>query len=469
MTAGPSFSDIVTASSKGCIAANWDEVVLSQALPLKGVDPLKQLPSLSEEEKFRFLWDVDPGLCFAASGKCQSLELVGPRRFELAQRFSDVTLSRLTDVTPEAPEQARPKILLAFTFFEQPGERKYLSGISPGVQAVLPRWQLTRQGSSSWLRVNGVVTNQADARELSEELWLMREHLLKASESSRPAWTQIVSGVSAPKKWQECYKPALSRGIELVNDGGLAKLVLAVRKSIWLPSSLDPLAILSRLRTQQAGSCRFLWQRSQKDSFFGASPERLLSLRRGQIQIDALAGTATRDDDGQDLLKSDKDRREHELVVSSINDQLLSQGLKPCRSRCPRLARHGHLVHLHTPITASIKGQSALQLADLLHPTPAVAGLPRREAMSWLRTLEPFERGNYAAPIGWIDCAGDAEFRVAIRCGHIRGNQLDLTAGAGLVRGSIAEKELQEVGLKLAVLANQFDLKAHDQLRIANK
>ena len=90
----------------------------------------------------------------------------------------------------------------------------------------------------------------------------------------------------------------------------------------------------------------------------------------------------------------------------------------------------------------------------------AVAGLPRREAMTWLRSLEPFERGGYAAPVGWIDSAGDAELRVAIRCGHARGHRLDLTAGAGLVRGSLAERELQEVGLKLAVLADQLDLQS---------
>ena len=99
-----------------------------------------------------------------------------------------------------------------------------------------------------------------------------------------------------------------------------------------------------------------------------------------------------------------------------------------------------------------------LTLAEQLHPTPAVAGLPRREAMAWLRTLEPFDRGSYAAPIGWIDSSGDAELRVAIRCGHARGCQLDLTAGAGLVRGSEAERERQEVGLKLAVLADQLNL-----------
>ena len=117
-------------------------------------------------------------------------------------------------------------------------------------------------------------------------------------------------------------------------------------------------------------------------------------------------------------------------------------------------------MHLHTPITAAAEEQLPLSLAGALHPTPAVAGLPRRQAMGWLRSLEPFERGGYAAPIGWIDSAGDAELRVAIRCGHAHGSQLDLTAGAGLVRGSVAERELQEVALKLTVLADQLDLQS---------
>jgi menaquinone-specific isochorismate synthase len=116
-------------------------------------------------------------------------------------------------------------------------------------------------------------------------------------------------------------------------------------------------------------------------------------------------------------------------------------------------------VHLHTPITARLEaGQRLLDLAEALHPTPAVAGLPRRQAMAWLRSLEPFERGYYAAPIGWIDQEGDADLRVAIRSGVLQKGQLELTAGAGLVRGSQPERELQEVALKLGVLQQQLNL-----------
>ena len=75
-----------------------------------------------------------------------------------------------------------------------------------------------------------------------------------------------------------------------------------------------------------------------------------------------------------------------------------------------------------------------------------------------MRILEPFERGGYAAPLGWIDIKNNADFRVAIRCGYLRGKNLSLIAGAGLVKGSTVESELKEVGLKFDVLANQLDL-----------
>jgi menaquinone-specific isochorismate synthase len=173
----------------------------------------------------------------------------------------------------------------------------------------------------------------------------------------------------------------------------------------------------------------------------------------------------------EQLLHSDKDRREHELVVEAITEVLEQAGLRARRPRHPRLARHGQLVHLHTPITAPLGEQQPLALAAALHPTPAVAGLPRREAMAALRSLEPFERGYYAAPIGWIDSEGDTELRVAIRSGNLQGQNLELTAGAGLVRGSAVDRELAEVALKLGVLQQQLDLPGIDRsaAQIASK
>ncbi len=467
MKAEITFSELLTSAKRSWDEKRWDEVMLSMALPIHEIDTLQQLPLLAAKESFRLLWDISPGRSIAVAGKCQNLDLTGPKRFEIAQRFSDSTLGRITDITPETPAQARPKIFLKFSFFEQTAERERIQQATPAVQAVLPRWQLTNQGRSGWLRITGITTNPSEARDLTEELWLMRESLSNENVARNFFHLSPLTGISHSEHWQDFYKPALRQGLDLVNKGELQKLVLAVRQSIHLDHPLEPLTLLSKLRKQQAGSCRFLWQNSTGDAFFGASPERLLSIYRGQLHSDALAGTAGENDDGEALMQSEKDRREHELVVQSISAKLIQQGLKPKCSRKPKLAKHGKLLHLHTPITAKSKNYSPLQLANVLHPTPAVAGLPLREAMAWLRTLEPFERGCYAAPIGWIDSFGDAEFRVAIRSGKTQGKVLEITAGAGLVKGSVADRELKEVGLKLAVLAGQLELKTQDSVNNA--
>ena len=464
------FPTLLAAAARGA-AQLEEEGVLSLALrlpwdpALAGPDPLQLLPHLRDPDPFRFLWDGAPGLCLAAAGRSHSLELSGPRRFELAQRFSSLSLSRLALPQP-CPPLARPRVLLAFAFFDSPLREG--SGV-PGLQAVLPRWQLSRQGRQGWLRLQRPLGGDVTARSLAEELWEEASSLCRrindgaAHDPLGPAAGN--AGTARPAgqargdhPWQRDYLAAVERALELVQQEELQKLVLAVRQTLPLHQPLDPLALLSRLRRHQAGSCRFLWQRTAGDALFGASPERLLTVRQGQLRSDALAGTALAVGRGQDLLHSSKDRHEHELVVETISRVLGEAGLMARRPRHPRLARHGHLMHLHTPITADLGGLHPLMLAERLHPTPAVAGLPRRQAMGWLRSLEPFERGHYAAPIGWIDSDGDTDLRVAIRSGHQRGQLLDLTAGAGLVQGSNPQRELEEVGLKLDVLRQQLEL-----------
>lgn len=465
--AGGSFSALLELARRR--ASHLDEEgVLSLAIPLAGGDPFTLLPHLeggaeggSGEGGFRFLWDGAPGLCIAASGRTHSLELSGPRRFELVRRFAAAVLSRLAGDDNRGleccPRHARPRLLLAFSFFDAPLEAE--AGAAPGVQAVLPRWQLSRHGRQCWLRLQRPLGGGTTARSLAEELWEAARRLERIAVSPEQASQAAVVVRSA---WQERYRLAASQALALVDEGRLQKLVLAVRQQLRLDRAPDPLALLAPLRRHQSGSCRFLWQRNHHSALLGASPERLLTVRQGQLRSDALAGTAPADQ-GEALLSSAKDRLEHELVVDTIMAVLGRAGLRPQRPRHPRLARHGQLVHLHTPISAALAGRHPLAIAAALHPTPAVAGLPRREAMGWLRSLEPFERGHYAAPIGWIDSEGDADLRVAIRSGTLRGRELELTAGAGLVPGSAVARELQEVALKLGVLQQQLNLPVHDR------
>ncbi len=436
-----------------------DEGVLCLGVPIAPLDPLLALHQLPQQKEFTWIWDGAPGLSLVATGVEQSLELRGPRRFVLAQRFIDTSLNRL--VCPYGMEQAvqRPRLVLAFSFFGHADG----DGV-PGVTITLPRWQLGRHGRHCWLLHQRSLGGTVTARSMAEALWEQAEALAPGQAESPCLPTLVASSNS----WQGPFRRSVEQALDLIDNGELYKLVLAAQQELLLSSPLSPVELLRSLRHHQPGSCRFLWQPPNGQDTYtvvGASPERLLELRSGHLRCDGLAGTAAVGlGQEQLLLNSSKDRHEHELVVKAIVRSLQAQGLRPQRHRCPRLARHGNVMHLHTLIQATTAGHHLLELAEALHPTPAVAGLPRREALGWLRSLEGFPRGYYGAPLGWVDSCRDADLRVAIRCGQLQGHHLRLTAGAGIVMGSSPEREQQEVELKLSVLQEQFAVARNAQL-----
>ena len=457
MNLEPVFSELLVGSLRRWNERKVDECILSIAVPVSQADPLATLPLIAEKHQFRFLWDLSPGLCISAGGHCQSLDLSGPKRFENAQRFSDEIFTRLIDISP-SPDFSTSRILFSFSFFDQIKNTEKSVDDNFSLQAVLPRWQLTAKDGFTWLRLNSVAQNPTDVREATERLWAVREKINKSRLKIDTDVEENFLVDNLSNDWKIQYHDALVKGIELINTGDLDKLVLATRQLLSLRKPLDPLQLLARLRVQQTNSCRFLWQKNNDESFFGASPERLISLNQNHLLIDALAGTAKKNDDGKELLASSKDLREHYFVVNSILEQLLRNGIKASHQAQPSLMNQGHLIHLHTLIQAYVKDNLPLDLVEALHPTPAVAGVPLSKSLSWLRALEPFDRQTYASPIGWIDKNQNSEFRVAIRYGHVRGFELKLFAGAGLVKGSTVEGEMQEVALKFEVLRNQLNL-----------
>lgn len=453
-----SFRSLLTMAQKGAQRLG-EEGVLCLGVPITPIDPLLALPQLSQRNDFTWIWDGHPGLTLAATGVEQSLELRGPRRFALAQRFIDTSLNRLVCSHPIAQAVQRPRLVLAFSFFGHTDG----DGV-PGVTIVLPRWQLGRQGRHCWLLHQRNLGGTVTARSMAEALWDQAQALGQ----SPPSPLCLPRLVASSDSWQPAFQRSVKQALDLIHSGALCKLVLAAQQELLLSNPLNPVDLLRSLRRHQPGSCRFLWQppnNQGKNAVVGASPERLLELRSGRLRCDGLAGTAGAHGGGAEkLIRSNKNRHEHELVVNAIVRSLQSQGLNPQHRNDPRLARHGNLVHLHTLIQANAHGHRVLELAESLHPTPAVAGLPRREALGWLRSLECFPRGYYGAPLGWVDFRRDADLRVAIRCGQLQGQHLKLTAGAGIVMGSSPGREQEEVEMKLSVLQQQFTLTRDAQL-----
>ena len=248
----------------------------------------------------------------------------------------------------------------------------------------------------------------------------------------------------------------------------LRKVVLARRLDV--NHRPDVGAFLAALRHIHHTCAVFAFGRTGGSVFCGATPELLARVDGVKVSTLALAGTAPRgggpaeDDLLADRLRNDpKEREEHAYVHSEICLRLERAGfvLQP-RATTGVMKLQG-IQHLATEVGGLAPvGTNVLDVVGALHPTPAVAGLPRDRALAWIDRHEPFDRGWYAGPVGYCDLAGNGEFHVALRSCLIEGDRTRLFAGAGIVGGSSPERELEETNLKLgAILPSMFGMKDH--------
>ena len=276
-------------------------------------------------------------------------------------------------------------------------------------------------------------------------------------------------------EWKQNIDAALAQFTELDLD----KIVLARRSILTFTHNIQPQSLLQSLQPNNTHTYHFCFQINPTTAFVGTSPERLYARQDRFLQTEAIAGTRPRGTSpqldlelGEDLRNSPKDRHEHQLVVNNLQailaelcdwatiespeeKLLLGQTLR-YRQRELTILKLNKVQHLYTQCHGTLTAD--LTDADILpklHPTPAVGGFPRPQALKLIQELEPFERGWYAAPVGWIGY-DDAEFAVAIRSGLIDRDRLLLFAGAGIVRGSQPEEEWAEIENKIRHFTDLF-------------
>jgi len=253
------------------------------------------------------------------------------------------------------------------------------------------------------------------------------------------------------------YTELVRRALDRIAEGGLDKVVTA--RELHIASGLEPIAVLNRLRSRYPSCVTFAFGRGAQ-TFFGATPEQLVHCDGLRLQTDALAGSGRRVGDpardrelAAELQRDPKELTEHAMVVTDVRDTLRACGAAldaPSPTGVMELRR---IMHLHTPISGRVPaGTTVLELASALHPTAAVAGLPRRVARDWISEHEGFDRGWYAAPVGWTTLDGRGEFRVALRCALTGPAETRLFAGGGIVEGAAPDAELAETTIKLEAL-----------------
>lgn len=248
--------------------------------------------------------------------------------------------------------------------------------------------------------------------------------------------------------WDAAVRAALAE----IASGEVEKVVLAREVVVESDAPFPAKDVLARLRAAQPGCTVY-----GVPGFVGASPELLVRRRGRTVESRPMAGTAPRGGSEADdtavaarLLASAKDRHEHRLVVDAVVDALRGS-CERVVAEAPEAVRLATVTHLATRVSATLRAgaPSALALARALHPTPAVGGAPRDAAVRLLERLEPFARGPYAAPVGWVAADGDGELVVGLRGAELAGRRARLLAGAGIVAGSDPAAEWAETQAKL--------------------
>lgn len=243
----------------------------------------------------------------------------------------------------------------------------------------------------------------------------------------------------------------------MFKKSNLDKVVLARKKVLTFEGDDITKNIFQKLSDQRSlNDYFFYWEKTPGQVFIGISPETLFKRTKRQISLDSLAGTRPRGGSkeadqslGDALLNSKKDIKEHRIVTHWIKETMKDIVGAFHRQKKETLLKLRHVQHIHTPIKAVLKENiSNLDIIRKLHPTPAVGGLPQREALEFIRENEPFHRGLYAAPIGLVD-AKSSEFAVGIRSALIKGNEVTLFGGAGIVLESDAKEEWVETENKM--------------------
>jgi salicylate biosynthesis isochorismate synthase/menaquinone-specific isochorismate synthase len=344
-----------------------------------------------------------------------------------------------------------------FAFAPDGGESDHWSGFAPA-SLVVPEVSLARHGGRATVTVNLELApddTTADALARVElRLGELRSLPLPLLDPAPTGAYRVQSSIPPAH-----YEEAVARGVQRIRSGELQKIVLARQVDVHAPIDHDPAALLGVLR-EEFGSC-YVFAVGRGDSAFVAASPELLIRREGQrASTVALAGSIGRSADpavddhlGERLLRSDKDREENAIVARRVARVLRPLSVWVTAAPEPALVRVANIQHLATPIRAQLASPvGAIELAGALHPTPAVGGEPRDDAVRLIPALEGLDRGWYAGTVGWTDATGDGEFCVALRCALLRARIARLYAGCGIVADSDPAAELAETEVKLGAL-----------------
>jgi salicylate biosynthesis isochorismate synthase len=414
------------------------------------------------------------GAALAALGEAVCLNSAGPERFaSVADRWRGLAATAVGDPLDDPTDRRSSNLRSAstgpvavggFAFAPEGGGTPAWEGFEPA-SLIVPEVAIRRVAKAGGedepdVRLTLAApmapddTAQDTLARLERRLDELKERALPLLDPA-PAGRYRVASAMPP----EHYEAAVARATELIKQGRLEKIVLAREVQAHAPQAYDPAAMLGVLREAFPACFCFCVGRGDA-TLIAASPELLVRREGHRVSTLALAGSTRRSADpavddhlGEQLLRDESYREEHAIVARRIERTLRDHAVWVAAAPEPELVKIANIQHLATPIRAQLAAPiDALELAGLMHPTPAVGGEPRDVATPLIPALEGLDRGWYAGPVGWTDATGDGEFCVALRCALLRDNVARCYAGNGIVRDSNPQAELAETEVKLQAL-----------------
>ena len=253
----------------------------------------------------------------------------------------------------------------------------------------------------------------------------------------------------APK---ERYEADFARCIEALQCGALQKVVLSRQKLEALPADFSPASAFLEAMARYPYSYVYLCHSPETGTWMGCSPERLLSGLRTHWQTVSLAATLPQQGDCARTW-SDSHKTEQQLVTDYIHQQLDSFGASRVQAEAPCTVQAANLIHLRSNFSFELPNSARLgSLLFHLHPTPAVSGLPKADAFSFLLQHEANERGYYAGFMGYLDPEAQTDVYVNLRCMKLHETHAILYAGGGLLPSSVLEEEWKETEDKMKTM-----------------
>ncbi|QFF99783.1 isochorismate synthase [Psychrobacillus glaciei] len=324
----------------------------------------------------------------------------------------------------------------------------------PSAFFTLSTFQLVIRNEQAFVSIH-LITDEENSMDTFEQLRIERDALIHTSQVKELKNHAKSKLVEREDRLKEKYLQAVEDVTKRIQENEVKKVVIGRSLKLTFDDVFSSASVLYNTSIEQPESYLFGLERDDK-LFFGATPERLVKVEHGEALSAGIAGSIKRGETsiedrqlGESLLADPKNLAEHKYVVDMINkvfEQYCDEVKVPSR---PKLLKIRDIQHLHTPIQGQLKNSASLfQLVEALHPTPAMGGEPREEAVAIIRESEQMNRGYYAAPIGWIDTEGDGEFAVGIRSALLENEHAYLYAGGGIVAESSSLEEFEETRVK---------------------